>query len=136
MPAMASITVKKADGVTDIIYDSLTPSGGDGSNAEWRQDTGQAVGFPNGLRPRLKVMTKWNGPKTARLLVLECTRPYAVQDSTTTLYSAKDQVLFKGTMTLPQAIPAAEVKEAAHQMFNLVASALIKSVGEVGYAPR
>lgn len=136
MPAMASITVKKADGTTDIIFDQLTPAGGDGQAAEWRQDTGQAAGFPVGLRPRLKVATKWNGPKTARLEVIEASFPYATQDSTTTLYSAKDQVLFKGTMTFPTAIPAADLKEAAYQWGNLMASALIKSVGETGYAPR
>lgn len=136
MPAMASITVKKADGTTDIIFDSLTPAGGDGSAAEWRQDTGQSAGFPVGLRPRLKVMTKWNGPKTARIMAFEASYPYAVQDSTTTLYSAKDQVFCKGTYTLPAAIPSANLKEAVYQMGNLLASALIKSSGEVGYAPR
>jgi hypothetical protein len=133
---MASITVKKADGTTDIVYDSLTPAGGDGQAAEWRQDTGQAAGFPVGLRPRLKVATQWNGPKTARQEVIEFSLPYAVQDSTTTLFSAKDQVLFKGTMTLPVAIPAGTLKEAAYQFGNLVASTLIKQIGETGYAPR
>lgn len=136
MPAMASITVKKADGTTDIIFDSLTPAGGDGQAAIWRQDTGQAAGFPAGLRPILKVSTKWNGPKTARIMAFEAMFPYATQDSTTTIYSAKDQVLFKGALTLPQAIPAANLKEAAYQYANLLASALIKSAAEVGYAPR
>lgn len=136
MPTMASITVKKADGTTDIVYDALAPSGGDGTAAEWRQDTGQPVGVPVGLRPRLKVATQWNGPKTARQELVEFTMPYAVQDSTTTLYSAKDQVLFKGTMTLPAAIPAATLKEAAYQIGNLLASTLLKQVGETGYSPR
>lgn len=136
MPTMASITVKKADGTTDIVFDSLTPAGGDGAAAEWRQDTGQAAGFPVGLRPRLKVMTKWNGPKTARVMAFEASFPYAVQDSTTTLYSAKDQVFIKGTYTLPTAIPAANLKEASYQFGNILASALVKSAAEVGYAPR
>jgi hypothetical protein len=133
---MASITVKKADGSTDIIYDALTPSGGDGTPAVWRQDTGQAAGFPSGLRPWLKIATQNNGPKTARQVSYEFVRPYAVQDSTTTLYSAKDQVVFKGTMSLPNAIPAGDLKEAAYQLGNLLASALVKSIGEVGYSAR
>lgn len=136
MPTMASITVKKADGTTDIIYDALTPSGGDSIPAEWRQDTGQPAGFPVGLRPRLKIATQNNGPKTARQEVIEFTMPYATQDSTTTLYTAKDQVLFKGTMTLPTSIPASVLKEAAYQFGNLAASALVKSIGETGYSPR
>jgi len=136
MTAMASITVKKADGTTDIVFDSLSPAGGDGTFAEWRQDTGQSSGFPVGLRPRLRVMTKWNGPKTARIMAFEATFPYAVQDSTTTLYSARDQVLIKGTYTLPTAIPAANLKEAVYQIGNILASSLVKSSGEVGYSPR
>lgn len=136
MPTMASITVKKADGTTDIIYDSLTPSGGDNQPAVWRQDTGQPVGVPVGLRPRLHIGTKNNGPKTARVESIEYAFPYAVQDSTTTLYSSKDQVVFKGTLTSPMAIPASVLKEAAYQFGNLMASALVKSVGETGYAPR
>jgi hypothetical protein len=133
---MASITIKKADGVTDIIFDQLTGAGGDNQPAEWRQDTGQAAGFPVGHRPKLKVGTKWNGPRTARVEVIEASFPYATQDSTTTLYSAKDQVVFKATLTLPVSIPSANLKEAAYQIGNLMAATLIKQVGETGYAPR
>lgn len=136
MPAMASITVKKADGTTDITFDALSPSGGDGVGADWRQDTGQPAGFPVGLRPRLKLSTKWNGPKNARVMAFELAFPYATQDTTTTLYSAADQVVAKGVFTLPVAIPAANLKEAVYQGMNLLASTLIKQSGEAGYAPR
>lgn len=136
MPAMASITVKKADGTTDIVYDAVTGAGGDGSPAVWRQDTGAAAGLPVGLRPTLKLVSKWNGPKTARVLVPEFVYPYAVQDSTTTLYSAKDRVVYSnGAFTAPQAIPATVLNEAAAQGMNLLGSALIKSCLQTGYAP-
>jgi hypothetical protein len=46
MPTMASITVKKADGTTDIVYDALAASGGDNSPAAWRQDTGAVAPLP------------------------------------------------------------------------------------------
>lgn len=136
MPTMASIVVKKADGTTDITYDSLSPSGGDGTPAMWRQDTGQAAGFPAGLRPMFRLSTKWNGPRTARVASFELTRPYATQDTTTTIYSSKDQTLLKGSMTLPVGIPPAELKEAVYQHLNLLASALVKSSLETGFAPR
>lgn len=136
MPSMASITVKKADGTTDIVYDAVAGSGGDNSPAVWRQDTGSAAGLPVGLRPYLKLNSKWNGPKTARVLNPEYVYPYATQDTTTTLYSAKDRVVFNnGAYTMPQGVPASVLNEAAAQCNNLLASALVKSAIQVGYAP-
>lgn len=135
MPSMANITVKKADGTTDIVYDALSASGGEGSPAIWRQDTGAVSALPVGLRKFFKLWSVWNGPKTARVLKFNFASPYAVQDSTTTLYSAKDRVVFDGTIVVPQGIPATEINEAVAQAFNLVASSLVKSSAQSGFAP-
>jgi len=135
MPTMASITVKKFDGTTDIIYDALSASGGESSPAVWRQDTGVSTGLPNGLRKLFKLLSQWNGPKTARQNKYEFVAPYATQDSTTTLWSSKDRVVITGIATLPQAIPQTELNEAIYQACNLLASTLIKSSMAVGYAP-
>jgi hypothetical protein len=134
MPSMASMTVKKADGTTDIVYDSITASGGESSPAVWRQDTGAVAGLPVGLRSLFKLQSKWNGPKTARQLSFEFNQPYSVQDSTTTLYSAKDRVVMTGVITLPQGIPSANLNEVV-QGLNLLANALVKSSAQAGYAP-
>lgn len=134
MPSMASITVKKADGTTDIVYDAIAGSGGDSSPAVWRQDTGAAAGLPVGLRPTFTVQTTWNGPKTARQLRFKYALPYAVQDTTTTLYSAKDRIVAEGIVTLPVACPATTLNE-VNQLLNLLGSTLIKSTAQVGYAP-
>lgn len=134
MPSMASITVKKADGTTDIVYDQQAGSGGDNSPAVWRQDTGAAAGLPVGLRSFFKLTSKWNQPKTARQMIFEIVMPYAVQDSTTTLYSSKDRVVLNATITMPQAIPSANLNEVA-QALNLMAAALTKSSVQAGYAP-
>jgi len=135
MPTMASITVKKNDGTTDIIYDALTASGGEGIPAVWRQDTGNTAGLPVGLRSQFSLATKWNGPKTARQVKFDLSFPYAVQDSTTTLYSAKDRVVYSGIITIPQAIPSSSINEAVAQGLNLLAAALTKSSAQAGYAP-
>ncbi len=135
MPSMANITVKKYDGTTDIVYDALSGSGGDGSPAVWRQDTGAAAGLPVGHRSNLRMFSKWNGPKTARVCSFDAAFPYAVQDSTTTLYSAKDKAVFTGTFVLPTAIPAAWLNEATYQMANLIAATLIKQAMAAGYSP-
>lgn len=135
MPTMASITVKKNDGTTDIVYDAIAASGGDNSPAVWRQDTGAVAGMPVGLRPLVKMVSKWNGPKTARVVAVEGNFPYTFQDSTTTVYSAKDRVVTNLVITLPQAIPAANLNEACAQQSNLYASALMKASFQAGYAP-
>lgn len=135
MPSMASITVKKADGTTDIVFDALAPSGGDNVPAVWRQDTGAVAGLPVGLRSAFKVLSKWNGPRTARQVQFELVFPYAVQDSTTTLFAAKDRCVFNGVFTMPQGIPSSNLNEAAAQGLNLLAAALIKSAVNSGYAP-
>lgn len=134
MPSMASITVKKFDGTTDIVYDALSASGGDGSPAVWRQDTGAAAALPVGLRQMFKLWSTWNGPKTARQMKFNFVFPYAVQDSTTTLYSAKDRMVFDGIITMPQAIPAATLNE-IYQLHNLLTATLIKQAVAAGYAP-
>lgn len=135
MPTMASLTVKKADGTTDIIYDALSASGGDSAPAVWRQDTGAAAGLPVGLRALLKLWTLWNGPKTARQVKFNFAFPYAVQDTTTTLYSSKDRVVFDGIITVPQGIPASQINEAVYQGLNVLAATLVKQSASAGYAP-
>lgn len=135
MPSMANITVKKADGTTDIVYDALAASAGDSSPAVWRQDTGATAALPVGLRALLRALTRWNGQKTARVMETHYQRPYAVQDSTTTLYSAKDQVIIDVRAVVPQSIPATEINEAIAQGLNLAASTLIKQVGQTGFSP-
>lgn len=135
MPSMNDVTIKKKDGTTDIVYNALSASGGDGSPAFWRQDTGAAAALPIGLRKSAKMWGVWNGPKTARVMKINFVHPYAVQDSTTTLYSAKDRCVFDGTVTLPQGIPMTEMGEFAYQLGNFLAATLIKQSMEACYPP-
>jgi len=132
---MASITVKKSDGTTDIVFDSISASGGETSPAVWRQDTGNTAALPVGLRASIKLSSKWNGPKTARQVSYEAVFPYAVLSNDTGLYSARDRVVATGIITLPQGIPSTSLSEAAAQIPNLIASALFKSAFAAGYAP-
>lgn len=135
MPAMASLTVKKADETTNIVYDALTPAAGDGVDAVWRQDTGAVAGLPVGHRALFAMKTLNNGPKTARRAVLTYSRPYSTQNTTTSKYEAKDQASFRLEMTMPQAIPGAELSESVRQFLNLVNQTLVKQAAEQGYAP-
>lgn len=135
MPSMANLTVKKADGTTDITYDAITASGGDRTPAVWRQDTGASADLPVGLRATLSLSTQWNGPKTARNANFSFVFPCAVEDSTTGLYSAKDRIPMSGNITIPQNATPAQINEAVYQLFNLLATSLVKSSVAAGYAP-
>jgi hypothetical protein len=131
---MASITVKKSDGTTDIVFDALSAAAGDQSPAIWRQDTGADTALPVGYRPILRMGGAWNGPKTARILSLKAEFPYAIEDPTD-VFSSKDRVVFDMRIVLPQAIPSANLTEAAYQMMNLCASTLIKQAIAAAYPP-
>lgn len=134
MPAMASITVKKADGTTDAIYDALA-GGVDGTPATWRQDTGAAATLPVALRAMLYLKTLFNGPRTARKAHLKYERPWPILNSTTNTYSSTEKILIEVNATIPLGMPPAEANEGIHQGLNLAASALIKSSLVAGYAP-
>lgn len=134
MPAMASITVKKADGTTDIVYDALS-GGVDGQPATWRQDTGAVATLPIGLRATAALKTLWNGVKTARKGHFNYSRPYAVQNTTTSLWSSTDALKIEVNVTMPQGMPNADLAEGIHQGLNLAASTLMKSSLVAGYSP-
>ncbi len=136
MPTMASITVKKADGATNIIFDSLTGSGGEGSPALWRQDTGAVAALPTGLRSRFALTSAANGPKTARVLRGKGVFPYATQNTATSIYSAKDQCIGEINLTIPDAIPSTDRAEFVHQFLNWCAVTLVKDSAIAGFAPR
>lgn len=134
MPSMASITIKKADSVTDATYAMLAASPGDGGWAYWRLDVGGPAGLPVSMRPTFKLGTTWNGPKTARVLRTLWAMPYAVQDTTTGLFLAKDRLLIESTATIPQAIPDTVINEVV-QGASLYNAALVKLCLQSGYAP-
>lgn len=135
MPTMAPLTVKKADETTNITYDVITPSRGDGNEAVWRQDTLAPASMPAGLRAILKLKSMWNGPKDARRSVMTFNRPHAVLDSTTSLYKANGSVFGRLELTVPQGMPVAEANEGVYQFLNLAAQTLIKQSASTGYAP-
>lgn len=132
MPQMANITVKKADGTTDVVYSALTPSSGDKVSAQWRSET---AGASPALRPTAELRSTFNGPRTARRLDFSFQYPYTVTDSTTSVTTVKARIPVSLTMTVPTEIVDSVVQEAVAQAFNLLKSTLISDSFETGYAP-
>lgn len=132
MPQMANITVKKADGTTDVVYSALTPSSGDKTAAQWRCET---AGASASLRPLLSMSSTYNGPRTARRLDVQFKFPWTVTDSATTVATVKANCPAALQITIPTEMPDTVVFEAVAQLANLLKSTLIQDSLKSGFAP-
>lgn len=132
MPTMANITIKKADGTTDVIWTALQASAGDSMPATWRNNT---VGTTLAQRPTFSVSSKWNGPKTGRRTTGNYAWPITQTDSTGNVVVVGVNPASFSFLSVQNQDPAL-IKEQAYQFANLVANAIIKASMEEGYAPR
>lgn len=125
MPQMAAITVKKADGTTDVVYDIKSQSAGDGTWATWRQDTGNTTPFS--ARPTFSCRVT-ESAKGIRRVDLMFVFPYFYTDTNTQqVVLSPLNVSFKnGVLTVPQGIPTTFINESTAQFSNLVGSTHMK----------
>lgn len=131
MPQMANVTVKAANGTTDVVYTALTPSAGDTVAAQWRQE--DATRFA-GLRDAVSFDTRYNGPRDARRFRIAFVFPYAVTDAQGKQTSdAKVPMEFTGV--IPQNVPDSVISEAIARATAFLNSALAKDSLKAGYAP-
>lgn len=132
MAAIANVTVKKADGTTDIVYTAIQPASGDGHFAVWRQED---TSVPQAFRPTLRMRVTDNGPKTARKPHLEYSYPFTYTDSTTGLKMQAHVVLASMDSLVPTQVPDATIAEAVHQFTNLLVNAAIRDSIKAGISP-
>jgi hypothetical protein len=121
MPQLANITVKKADGTTDIVWTGIVPSSGDKTPAVWKSQT---VGTTPGVRPELRVRSESNQAGTARRVKTSISWPSSVLDVNGRPVVA-DRAVGDSTMTIPQNLTDTEINEFVHQYCNLLSSALM-----------
>lgn len=127
MPQMANVTVKKADGTTNVTYNALVASSGDRNPAVFRVEA--ASEFP-ARRPRATIAAQDNGPKTARQVRFATS--YPVYDSNGVLLgNVPGQTMF----TIPMNLSDGDVANAVHQHTNLVVTEVIRSSFITGFAP-
>lgn len=131
MPNMASITVKKNDGTTDVIYTALVPSAGDKTPAIWKNQT---VGTAMAHRPEMTLISRDNGNSSARRVYDKFTYPTLVTD-TQGKVTVADKLIIETTAIIPKGMPDADVNEAISQCANIHASTLFKDSYKAGYAP-
>lgn len=131
MPQMANITVKKADNTTDVVYTSATPSAGDKSAAVWKN---ASVGTVLAARPTMTLMSMDNGTKKARRLRAAFYWPKTRTDTAGNVV-VSGGASCEASFLIPQDMSASEISETVAQFTNLMASSLIKSSINDGYAP-
>lgn len=129
MPNQVDITVKKADGATDITYTKVVPSSGSNSPAIWRSPVGAAAAH----RATLSIKSSPNQSNTLRHVEIKYNYP-----ETATGTDGKVSVVnrlgwtWKGTVSMDMS--DAVIAEAVAQGQNLLASAHVKDQISSGYA--
>lgn len=131
MPTMADITVKKADGTTNVTYSAINPAAGDKAPALWINGT---VGTVLAARPRFTVSSASNGTRKARRIRTTFVWPKSWLDA------AGNPVVAGGASSesshlVPQDMQLTDIEEYVAQYAGLLYSALVRNCIVSGYAP-
>lgn len=126
MTQATNITVKKADGTTDIVYSVVSPSAGDGSAAIFRPNS---VGTSIATRPYLAVTPT---AKTGRR-VIKTNFVYPLIDPVSG--KVVDYITVKTESNASEAASDSDLSEAMAQSANLNASPLVVTTRKEGYGP-
>lgn len=130
MPQMANVTVKAANGTTDVVYTALTPSAGDSIPAKWRVETASTVVANRPMQSMLSTDTTNRG---ARKVVLRGKYPVERTISGAVVQVGIIPLELSGVFGLQ--FTQAEIDEAVMQHINFCAAALIRDSFKSGYAP-
>lgn len=131
MPTMANITAKNAAN-TDVTFEVVTPSGGDGSPAIWQLT---AAGDAESFRPRATMIARRSANRASRKVLASLTVPYVVTDTNTGLNRVVSVIdIRNGEMTVPSNVPDSVVANAVAYWSSLMGSTLWKSCFTARYA--
>jgi len=130
MPQMANITIKKADGTTDVVYNQNSPSSGDKTSAVWSPG---AVGGSRGLRPELRITANPNAAKTVRYVNGIVAWP--VVQTIASVPTVTDRNSFSFQIQVAEKTPDTDVNELVEQAVNLLKSQLVRDTLKERFAP-
>lgn len=129
---ITDITVKKANGTTDVVYTGVTGSAGDKSPAVYKNKT---VGTTPAQNPTFTLVGADNGTGTSRRMKFSGQWPVVKQDAGgNVVVSGRSSV--EGSFLLPQNIAQADIDEVVHQFTGLLASEEVRTQLKTGYAAR
>lgn len=124
MSTAASITVKKNDGTTDIVYGVLEGRSGD-NPARWKAP---ALGATAATQPELRVSQKVVPGTNKVKIIATFALPYSVVNTTTGVTSIEEREISRFEYTGSADIPQATRDEAVSQNVNLLASTAFKTM--------
>lgn len=130
MPQMANVTVKAANGTTDVVYTALTPSAGDAIPAKWRVETASTV-VAN--RPVQSLLAQDTAKKDARKVILRGKYPVERIINGAVVQVGVIPLEFSGVIGMQ--FTQAEIDEAVMQHTNFCAHSLIRDSFKSGYGP-
>lgn len=129
MTQQASITVKKFDGTTDVVYTNFLPASG-GNPASWRAPT---LGTAQAHQPELRIRSTQNKAGTVRRVEGILTYPEIVTAADGSK-SIANKAFVSFSSSMPQAMATVGLQEAVYQAMNLFASVHVKTQVLEGYA--
>ena len=129
MPQMANITVKKADGATDVTYTALSSSAGDQSPARWSDLSSATVAA---RRATYNSTSRFNGKRDARVVenVLKYPDVQTINGASVVL----GNVVINISGTIPLQVTDTAIAEAVAQAANLFKASLVQDTFKTGYA--
>lgn len=130
MPNMANVTIKAANGTTDVVLVAKVPSAGDKSPAKWTVDTAAAI---REHRPSATLMSQDNGNRTARKMSIVSRFP--VVRTINGVLTVVATVPCSIDIPMPNGLTDTEAAEAIAFHVNFAASTLAKECMKEGYAP-
>lgn len=123
MATLANITVKKANGTTDVVWTGLRRAGqGSKAPAVWRSDTVSSI---PGNRPTFKLSDRPN--KDGSTSVMEYQYDYPILATVNGVETVVNHQRASGVIPVLQVADITQVNEAVNQFLNLMASALIRA---------
>lgn len=129
MAQIANITVKKADGTTNVTYEAVSGSSVDGSPAMWVEPTSATT---RGFRRSFSFKARLNGTKQARRVELRAVHPVVRVVGGQEVVAGTIPVDF--SLPVPEWATDAEVNEAVEQSLNLFSNVTVRAQVKTGMA--
>lgn len=127
MPQMTDLTIKKADGTTDVVYKMLQPSSGDKNPARWAP----VVTGPRASAATYEVAAR---KQAQNRRAVDGSFLYPVYRDVGGIPTFVDVVRLRVSGVIPSTLTDAEVNEAVSQGFNLFHHNLSRNQFKEGYA--
>ncbi len=131
MPSIASITIKKNDGVTDIVYAASSPASGDNTPAVWKATT---VGTAPAHQPEFRLVAREAKKGVSRALRSTFQYPQIATNTTTNITAVVDRASASTDWSFPKTMSQADINEYVTQYANLLVSTLVKDCVKAGYS--